>query len=231
VETLNHAEESEFALLHPGEYILVACECSGSIRDALRARGYKAISCDLQPTEVPGPHLQQDVLLLMDKPWRGVIAHPTCTFLANSGVRWLWRKTAEGMLIPNEERWVQLKEGAAFFPAFDRAEHIERRATENPIMHKYAAELVGRRQTQVVQPWWFGDRAFKATGWWLNELPPLQPTNRLTPPKPGTPEYKEWSAVWLCPPGPERAIIRSRFQPGHAAAVASRWGPLFGVPL
>ncbi len=209
--------------INPRETVLVACECSGAIRDALLRLGIHAVSCDLQPTEVPGPHLQMDVRELVKLPWKGLISHPTCTYLTNAGVRWLFNPDGTR----NEPRWVSLQEGAEFFRLFDGAEHVPVRATENPIMHKHSAALVGRRQDQVVQPWWFGDKAFKGTGWWTHELPLLVPTNKLTPPKPGTPEHKEWSAVWLCPPGPERAIIRSRFHPGHAAAVASQWGPLF----
>lgn len=210
----------------PDEAVLVACECSGSIRDALLSLGIPAMSCDIKPTEAEGPHYEGPAQDILQGDWRGLIAHPVCTYLTNAGAKHLYidGKKENGI---NVERWRGVKEGARFFRLFKDAKHIKRRAVENPIPHKLARALMGGRATQYVQPWWFGDEAFKATGWWLEDLPPLVPTNKLTPPKPGTKEHKEWSAVWLCPPGPERQTIRSRFHPGHAAAVASQWGPLF----
>jgi hypothetical protein len=98
-------------------------------------------------------------------------------------------------------------------------------AVENPVMHKHArARIPGLCKPQTVQPWWFGDPAFKATGWYLRQLPPLEPTRKLTPPRPGTAEHKAWSAVHRAPPGPERWKFRSRSFPGMAEAAALQWG-------
>lgn len=212
--------------MKPEDTILVACECSGAIRDALIERGFPAISCDIKQTERPGPHIHGDVLEILGLPWRGLIAHPVCKYLTNAGVKHLYlggqKKNGE-----DPSRWEGMRKGVEFALAFERADHIPRRAWENPVMHKHAVALVGRRQDQVVQPWWFGDPFFKGTGWWLHNLPPLKKTNPLVPPKPGTDEHKKWSAVHREPPGPQRETNRSRFHPCHAAAIADQWGPLF----
>jgi hypothetical protein len=140
-----------------------------------------------------------------------------CTRLTNAGVRWLHER----------DLWDDMREGAEFFNYFKPGplHSIGRVAIENPIMHKYARELCGQ-WTQTVQPWQFGDPFFKRTCWWLYNLPPLEPTDVLTPPKPGTPEHKAWSKVHRCPPGPDRAEIRSEFYPGMARAMAEQWGAL-----
>ena len=124
--------------------VLVACEYSGRVRDAFIAQGHSAMSCDLLPSEAPGPHYQGDVReVLMPDCWDLLIAHPPCTYLANSGVRWL--RTKPG-------RWEQMETGALFFKSLLEA-NIPRVAVENPVMHKYAVEIIGRRQDQTVQPW------------------------------------------------------------------------------
>lgn len=190
--------------------ILIACECSGVVRDAFIAEGHDAISCDLKPSERPGPHYQGDVRDVLYESWDMLIAHPVCKYLANSGVRWLHERG---------ERWALMEEGAAFFNLFDRAEHIPRRAVENPVMHKYALERVGRRATQYVHPHFFGAPFQKLTGLWLTGLPLLKRTHFLhdyqTPPK---------QEVWLEPPGPEREANRSRTKPEFAQAMADQWG-------
>lgn len=148
--------------------------------------------------------------------------HPPCTRLCNSGVRWLH--------VPPPGRtpadmWAELDQGAALFSACWQAP-IERVAIENPVMHKHArvrlpADLP---RPQIVQPWWFGEPFFKATGFYLRGLPQLAPTDRLTPPKAGTEEHKRWSAVHRAPPGPDRWRFRSRTFEGVAAACAAQWG-------
>jgi hypothetical protein len=193
---------------------LVACECSGIMRDALIAEGVDAISCDLKPCERPGPHIQGDVLNHLWKPWDLLIGMPVCRFLANSGVRWLHSDIT---------RWPKMFEGAEFFCKLDRAEHIPHRAIENSVMHRYARRLVGRESDQTVQPWWHGDPFFKGTSFWLTKLPPLVDTNRLTPPASGTDEWKAWSRVHRAPPGVDRETERSRTHPGIAAACAKQW--------
>lgn len=176
---------------------LIACEASGTIRDAMLARGIDAVSCDLKPTERPGPHIQGDALDQIERRWAGVIAHPVCRYLTNAGAKHLYigGRKENGPALP---RWEAMRKGAAFFNAFKRA-NAPMIAIENPIPHEHARALIGPA-TQYVQPWWFGDEAFKATGLWLFGLPPLVATNRLTPPKHGTDEHKRWSFVHRMPP-------------------------------
>lgn len=200
---------------------LVGCECSGAIRRELRARGWDAWSCDTKPAEDGSPfHIQDDVLRHLDDGWHLAIFHPVCKRLANSGVRWL-RKPPPGKTI--FEMWRALADGAEFYCRL-RDANIPHRAIENPLMHEHARRIVQPGPRQVVQPWWFGDPFFKATGFETFNLPPLVPTCRLTPPKPGTDEHKAWSLIARMPPGPEREANRSRTFPGIAAAVADQWG-------
>lgn len=123
--------------------------------------------------------------------------------------------------------WAELDEGAALFSDVWNAP-CPRVAVENPVMHKYAKERIRNFQpaAQTVQPWWFGDEAFKATGLYLRGLPNLVPTNKLTPPKPGTEDHKRWSQVYRAPPGPDRWKERSRTYQGVADAMADQWGGL-----
>lgn len=200
--------------------VLVACEYSGRVRDAFRARGHYAVSCDLLPTEAPGPHHTGSVLDILGDGWDLMVAHPPCTRLANSGVRWL-SAPPPGRTVDEMER--DLADAAAFYRALRDAQ-IPRKAIENPIMHGRARAMVGGVARHIVQPWWFGDPAFKATGFELIGLPPLVPTSTLTPPRAGTPEHVAWSAIHRTPPGPDRWKIRSRTFPGIAAAMADQWG-------
>jgi hypothetical protein len=119
--------------------------------------------------------------------------------------------------------WQELEEGAAFYKAL-RDAPIGKKAIENPIMHCYARERIKVGFRQVVQPWWFGEPFFKATGLELINLPPLVPTDKLVPPKKGTPEHRAWSAVHLAPPSPDRWKIRSTTFQGIADAMALQWG-------
>ena len=208
------------ATAHPVN-VLVACESSGRIRDAFTRRGHFAVSCDLLPTESPGLHWQGDVReILYLGIWDALIAHPTCTRLANSGVRWLY-KPPRGKT--HVEMWAALDEAAAFYRTL-RDAPIPKKAIENPVMHEYAMDRIGLGPRQVVQPWWFGDPFFKATGFELIGLPPLVATNKLVPPKKGTEEHKKWSMVHRASPGPDRWKIRSRTFPGIAEAIAQQWG-------
>lgn len=194
--------------------VLVACEYSGRVRDAFRAKGHDAWSCDLLPSDSDNSyHIQGDVRKeLQPGRWDLVIAHPPCTRLANSGVRWL----AERNL------WDELEEAAEFYRVFQSLDCPT--CIENPIMHRYARELVNVTHRQVVQPWWFGEKTFKATGYELIGLPELESTNKLTPPEKGTDEHKAWSWVHRCPPGPDRWKIRSTTPMGIAQAIAEQWG-------
>lgn len=195
--------------------VLVACEHTGTVREAFAKRGHDAWSCDLLDTEIPGQHIKGDVLDVLDGDWDLMIAHPSCTYLTNSGVRWLHS---------DEGRWELMREAAQFFRRFLDAK-APRKAVENPIMHKYAVEIIGRRQDQVVQPWMFGHKQMKATGLWLVNLPLLQPTNIMRPPK-CPEERKSWQAVFRAPPGPDRWKFRSRTFQGIADAFADQWGGL-----
>ncbi|MCY1231652.1 hypothetical protein D9M72_441100 [compost metagenome] len=192
--------------------VLIACEYSGVVRSAFARRGHTAVSCDLLPTDNPhGWHIRGDVLKVLDQGWDLMIAHPTCTRLTNSGVRWL-HEPPPGKT--KEQMWAELKAAAEFYCAL-RDAPIPMKAIENPIMHKYARELIKPGARQVVQPYWFGVPEFKATGLELIGLPQLRPTQMLTPPKSGTDEHKAWSIVHR-----ESRVLTA----GSAAALpASAW--------
>lgn len=187
--------------------VLVACEFSGIVRDAFIERGHDAVSCDLLPTERPGPHIQEDVLEHLKDGWDLMIAHPPCTYLANSGVCWLSE---------DEDRWKRMEQGAMFFVTLLEAP-VPKIAVENPIMHRYAVKIVGRRQNQVIQPWMFGHGETKATCLWLKNLPLLKATNIVS----GRRQYSHYLS-----PSPDRWKLRSRTYPGIAAAMAEQWGSL-----
>jgi hypothetical protein len=190
--------------------VLVACEFSGIVRDAFIARGHDAISVDLLPTERPGPHVEGDaVKLLLSRRWDLVIAHPPCTYLANSGVRWLYGGKGK---TPDRHRWSQMHDAAAFFEAFLFTQQADRVAVENPIMHRHAGI---RKPDQIVQPWMFGHPETKATGLWLRGLPLLQPTDIVEGREP---------RVHYASPGPDRWKYRSRTLPGLADAMSIQWG-------
>lgn len=204
--------------------VLVACEFSGVVRRAFRARGHDAWSCDLLPAEDGGDHIQGDVLDVIDQGWDLMVAHPPCTRLTNSGVRWL-HVPPTGKT--SEEMWGELELACEFYRRLRNAP-IKRKAIENPVMHKYARVRVDliKNARQVVQPWWFGDPFFKATGLELHGLPRLRATNRLNPPSQNSVDYKAWSAVHRATPGPNRWKDRSRTFPGMAEAMADQWGGL-----
>lgn len=191
--------------------VLVACEFSGVVRDAFLARGHDAISCDLLPTERPGPHLQGDVLRFLDLGWDLLVAHPPCTFLSLSGVRWLYGGKGT---VRDESRWSQMVDGALFFKALLDAP-VPRVAVENPQMHGHARNIVGRGPSQSLQPWEFGHPEVKATWLWLRRLPPLVPTHVVT---------GRDARIHRAAPGPNRARDRSRTFQGIADAMADQWG-------
>lgn len=193
--------------------VLVACEYSGTVRDAFAARGWDAWSCDLLPTEKPGNHHEGDVREILGDRWDLIIAHPTCTFLTNSGVCWLHRDTS---------RWPKLFEAAEFFKTFltANAGHI---AVENPIMHKYARQLIGCKQSQVVHPWMFGHTESKATGLWLKNLPKLVETENVKAAMMQLPD-RERQRLHYLPPSKDRWKTRSRTYAGIAQAMADQWG-------
>lgn len=204
--------------------VLIGCERSGVMRRAFEALGHDAWSCDLEPADDgANRHIRGDLLDLLDDRWDLLaVMHPPCTVLCNSGARWLYRggRASNG---PDSARWADLEAAAAFYRAVRERGAIPLRAIENPVMHEHAIRLTARGATQFVQPWWFGDPYFKATGFELVGLPPLRPTARLTPPRPGTEMHRAWSAIHRMPPGPDRARRRSETFPGLAAAAASQW--------
>jgi hypothetical protein len=190
--------------------VLVACEYSGRVRQALRNRGIDAVSCDLLPSEDDSPHhIQGDVSDLLRQPWAMVIAHPPCTYLANSGVRWRVER----------KEWQEVRDAAEFFLACLNA-NAPIVAVENPVMHRYAREAIGdRRPDFTVQPWQFGDPAKKRTCFWTRGLPPLTPTSDMT-------AADARADCHLASPSPDRWKERSRTYPGIARAIASQWGDI-----
>ncbi len=187
------------------------------------ARGADAWSCDLLPSEDrSNRHMVCDVRDILNDGWDMIIvAHPPCTRLCNSGVRWLHGPPSGRT---KAEMWKDLDQGAALFSDCWNAP-ARFVAVENPIMHKHAKARIKNYadQAQTVQPWWFGEPFFKATGLYLRNLPTLEPTQKLVPPRIGTDEHKRWSAVHRAPPGPDRWKFRSRTFEGIADAMAEQW--------
>lgn len=192
--------------------VLIACEYSGRVRNAFRARGHDARSCDLLPAEDGERifHIQDSLQHVIGRGnihWDLLIAHPPCTYLCNSGVRWLHS---------DPDRWALMEEAAIFFRwILDLP--ISRIAIENPVMHKYAREIIGRGPDFTVQPWQFGDDEKKRTCFWTRGLPPLRPTSDLD-------GSTAKDSVHKAPPGPNRWKERSRTFPGLAEAIAEQWG-------
>lgn len=181
--------------------VLIACEYSGAVRDAFRAAGHDAMSCDLLPSEIPGPHYQGDVRDVLNDGWDLMVAHPPCTHLAVSGARWFHKKQAEQA------------EALAFVRMLLEAP-IPRIALENPVS---IISTRIRRPDQVIQPWQYGHGETKATCLWLKKLPALKPTQIV--------DGRE-ARVHRMPPGPNRWKERSRTYAGIAAAMAAQWGCL-----
>lgn len=179
--------------------VLVACEFSGIVRDAFISLGHDAWSCDLLPTECAGPHLQCDVLTVLDCGWDLMIAHPPCTYLTRSGARWWKGKEKEQSKALDFVR--QLMNAP-----------MPRIAIENP---PGKIGMAIRKADQTIQPWQFGHGETKATSLWLKNLPPLVPTNIV--------EGRQPRVHW-CKPGPNRWKERSRTLPGIAKAMAEQWG-------
>lgn len=193
--------------------VLVACEYSGVVREAFASRGHDAWSCDLLPTDKPGKHYQGDVRDLLEQDWDLLIAHPPCTYLTNSGVRWLHS---------DPSRWQSLDNAAALFRDLLNAP-VERICVENPIMHKYAKERIGKTQSQVIQPWMFGHMEQKATCLWLKGLPNLQETHNVKAQMLELTD-KERQRLFYLSPSKNRWKIRSTTFQGIAEAMAAQWG-------
>jgi site-specific DNA-cytosine methylase len=181
--------------------VLIACEYSGTVRDAFLKLGHEAMSCDLLPTDVPGPHYQGDVRDVLDYPWDLMIAHPPCTHLSVSGARHFEVKRLDG----------RQQAAASFFLMLAKAQ-IPRIAIENPVC---VMSSLWRRPDQTIQPWQFGHGETKATCLWLKCLLPLEPTDIVDGREP---------RVHRMSPGPDRWKERSRTFSGIGQAMAMQWG-------
>lgn len=179
--------------------VLVACEYSGAVRDAFIARGHAAMSCDLLPTDSPGPHYQGDMFDLDLSAYDLLIAFPPCTHLAVSGARWFKDKLPE-------------QAAALDFVRRIMAAPVERIAIENPVS---IISTRIRKPDQTIQPWQFGHGEVKRTCLWLKNLPLLTPTNIVDGREP---------RVWKMGPSANRWKERSKTYPGIAAAMADQWG-------
>jgi hypothetical protein len=205
--------------------ILIGCETSGVMRRAFAARGHDVWSCDLLAAEDgSNRHIRGDIRDHLHDGWDMLaVMHPPCTRLCNSGVRWLHVPPPGRSAAEMQD---ELEAGAALFSDCWRAP-IPRIAIENPVMHRHARALLPADlpKPQIVQPWWFGEPFFKATGFYLRGLAPLTASNRLTPPrKAEDPDrHKAWSAIHRAPPGPDRWKFRSRSFTGIAEACANQW--------
>jgi len=178
--------------------VLVACEYSGAVRDAFIRAGHDAMSCDLLPTDVEGPHYQGDVLNIINDGWDLMIAHPPCTHLAVSGARWF------------KDKLVEQAQALEFVRMLMNAP-IDRIAIENPI--SIISSRI-RKPEQIIQPWQFGHGETKATCLWLKNLPLLKPTNIV--------DGRE-ARVHKMPPSPDRWKERSKTYKGIADAMAQQW--------
>lgn len=183
--------------------ILVACEFSGRVREAFKAKGHEAVSCDVMRSETPGDHYEGDVRDILYKGWDMMIAFPPCTYLSFAGMRWN---------VNNLERQEKTTSAIEFFLALLNAP-IERIAIENPV--GVIPRHTGIKWTQKIQPWQFGHEESKAHCLWLKNLPILEPTRIME---------KREQKRWLMPPSPDRWKQRSLTYPGIALAMAEQWG-------
>jgi hypothetical protein len=197
--------------------VLIACECSGTVRDAFIKHGHEAVSCDLLPSDTPGPHRQCDVRELLHEHWDLMIAHPPCTYLSVSGLH---------LNLFNEERQVKTAAAIEFFLTLWNAP-IEKIAIENP--RGCIVTKTGIRYSQIIQPYSFGDDASKETWLWLKGLPTLSHTSYTAP------RIVNGKNRWANQSDSghnresntrNRAKNRSKTYPGIANAMATQWSPL-----
>jgi hypothetical protein len=185
--------------------VLVACESSGAVRDAFIRGGHEAMSCDLLPTDSPGPHYQGDVFDVIDYPWDLAIMHPPCTHLSVSGSRHFAEKKMDGR---------QQSAVSFFMRLIKQSGHIPKIAIENPVC---IMSSLYRKPDQIIQPWQFGHGETKATCLWLKGLPLLTPTNIV--------DGRE-QRIHKMAPSPDRWKERSKTYAGIAQAFADQWGVL-----
>ena len=190
--------------------VLIACEYSGAVRDAFINNGHNAMSCDLLPTDVDGPHYQGDVFDVINDGWDLMIAHPPCTHLAVSGARWFKDKVKEQA------------ESLEFVRRLMDAP-IDKIVIENPI--SIISSRI-RKPEQIIQPWMFGHPEAKATCLWLKGLPTLSATDVLTKPECGYWSNQTPSGQNKLGPSKDRWKERSKTYQGIADAMANQWGPV-----
>ena len=184
--------------------VLVGCECSGVVREAFRALGHDAWSCDIESADDNSPyHLRCDLFEVIGQAWDLGIFHPPCTHIAVSGARWFKQKIADG----------RQQQGIDFFMRVVReSEHIPRVGFENPVC---VMSRLWRKPDQIIQPWQYGHGETKTTCLWLRNLPNLTPTHVV--------DARE-HRIHRLPPTIDRAKIRSRTYEGIASAMAAQWG-------
>ena len=194
--------------------VLIACESSGTVRDAFIRAGHDAMSCDILPTEKPGPHYQGDVRDVLGDGWDLLIGHPPCTYLSVSGMHW----TTRGLRDP------QLTEDAMAFARLLMDAPVARIAIENPV--SIISSRI-RKPDQIIQPYQFGHDASKKTCLWLKGLQPLRPTAFVEPRiVDGKPRWANQtdSGQNKLPPSADRWRMRSKTYQGIADAMAAQWG-------
>ena len=222
-------EDNGFLIKEWKMKVLIACEFSGIVRDAFIKRGHEAVSCDLLPTERPGPHIQGDVMkvlydekgeqgfdqssqtpLLNEPLWDLIIAHPPCTYLSNAGARFLYPQK-----VLNTERFALGLQVREFFMFLHNAP-AHKIAIENPVPSKV---FCLPEKTQVIQPYYFGHPFQKKTYLWLKNLPKLIPTNLLD-----KPQSTKVAGNWFDKGGKDRQKNRAKTFQGIADAMAEQWG-------
>lgn len=217
--------------------VLIACELSGIGRRAFQhvsdVEGYnlEIVSCDLLPADDGHPsHIVGDVREVLKMGWDMVVGHPPCTRLCRSGRVWMsgpgkWTPPAR---LPKGHTIESIREdfrlGVELFTSVWNAD-AKYVAVENPVMNDLARDEMPADLAipQIVQPFWFGDPEYKATGWYLRNLPHLKPTNVLKEPVRGSDEWKAWNRVHRLPPSPQRAKLRSQSYHGMMVAAAEQW--------
>lgn len=204
--------------------VLVGCEFSGTVRDAFLGLGHDAMSCDLLPTEAPGPHYQGDVRDVLADGWDLAVFHPECTYLCRSGQRWLNSPDDDrpGKL-KGKPRRIATARAVGFFAELLAAD-IPRVAVENPQPGSHVSHLIGKPD-QYVQPWMFGHPENKKTGLWLKGLPPLVTTEDARRQMNDLPK-SQTDRIHRASPGADRWKIRSLTFPGVARAMAEQWGSI-----
>lgn len=210
--------------------ILIGCEESQTVCIAFREMGHQAYSCDLQNCSGGHPewHIKDNIFHVLSSSEYVLTldflgAHPECKYLTNAGVRWLASRTPRKgyewsdkyNIYINQERFVEMEKAALFFKSlYANIKRIGMGYLENPIMHKYAMEIIGIKPTQIIQPWQFGHGETKATCLWLVGLSPLKPSDIVS---------GREQKIWRMAPGKDRSKLRSKTYPGIARAMANQW--------